>query len=466
MRKVKLWGALLLAATGAAAAIGQTGILEIGEDPAVVTRAKTPTKPLDIPKEIEPKLSALGADQLAFLKSGESVKVVPSAVMFARFEKLTPAEVADYVAALISVRKQLDFQPGKDKPTIALDTSSPMFNAWTVERPAALNPKREPGTISLNRYVGGWGGGIPTFAGAPVALTPEDLKAGKVQVAIVGAPLDMGSGWRDAKNGPLALRTAMGAQAPFGNDMYSMIDPGRALRIADYGDIAVDNLSTERSVVHVRQRVAEIARAGAIPIVIGGDHSLEYPDVAAMADVYGKGKVGVVHFDSHYDAASDRVHLLDHGQPVYRVIHEGHVLGKNYVQVGLRARGPDIDTFKWMREQGMQYHTMVEVEKSGWDKVMEEAVSEARRNTDKLWISFDIDVLDPRSWSAPARRFRAGSPCAKHNRSCGGFARKPTSSAWIWSKSPPTSTPRIARRKTARSSSMPALPVSPCARKG
>jgi len=388
-----LWAALGTGMALAGVALAQE--IVIGEDPAVVTRAPTPPKPLDIPKEAEAKLTALTPDQRAYLKSGESRRVVKPEVMFKRFESLSPKEVANYVSALMALKEQIDFKPGRDKDRIALDTSSPLFNAWTLPRPATLNPKREAGPISLQRYVGGMGMGIPTFANAPVALTPEDLIAGKVEVAIVGAPLDMGSGWRDAKNGPLALRTAMGAQAPYGNDMYSMINPGTALRIADYGDIAVDNLSTERSVQHVREAVRTIAKTGAIPIVVGGDHSLEYPDLAAMADVHGKGKVGVVHFDSHYDAGSDRVHLIDHGQPVYRVIHEGHVLGKNYVQVGLRARGPDIDTFKWMREQGMNYHTMVEVEKIGWDKVMEAAIKEAKRNTDKLWISFDIDVLDP-----------------------------------------------------------------------
>ncbi|WP_193378810.1 arginase family protein, partial [Sphingobium sp. ba1] len=81
------------------------------------------------------------------------------------------------------------------------------------------------------------------------------------------------------------------------------------------------------------------------PIVIGGDHSLEYPNVAAAADVHGKGNVGVIHFDSHYDIGRGRVHLLDHGQPVYRVINEGHVRASDYIQVGLRARGPDLETF-------------------------------------------------------------------------------------------------------------------------
>jgi agmatinase len=88
------------------------------------------------------------------------------------------------------------------------------------------------------------------------------------------------------------------------------------------------------------------------------------------------------------------------------VIHEGHVLGKNYVQVGLRAR-PDIDTFKWMREQGMNYHTMVEVEKIGWDRVMEAAVNEAKRNTKSSG-----SVSTSTFWTRPScrgreRRFRA-----------------------------------------------------------
>jgi formimidoylglutamase len=363
---------------------------KVGTDTAR-DRVDTP-QPLAIPADVLPKLSGLPKEKLDFLKSGKTSRFVKPDRMFQRFRDNTPAQIATYVDALVSLQAQIDFKPGRDKATIPLNTASPTFNAWKVPRPQSMNPKREPGPIDLTRYAGGFGSGFPTFAGSPAALTVEDLKAGKVEVAIVGAPLDMGSGFRDAVHGPLALRAAGGAS---GNDMYSMINPNRELTIVDYGDIAMDNLSTERSVEHVREVVREIAKAGAIPVVIGGDHSLEYPNLAGMADVFGKGKIGVVHFDSHYDAGRDRVHLIDHGQPVYRVIHEGHVLGKNYVQVGLRARGPDTATFQWMREQGMRYHTMVEVEKHGWEAVMERAVAEAKQGTDKLWISFDIDVLDP-----------------------------------------------------------------------
>jgi agmatinase len=362
--------------------------------PAGAATPAEPSKPkVEIPADLQDKLKSLPPEKLEYVRSGKTLKFQRAPVMFDVFRNRTPQEIEAAIDAMMSVDQAQKFDAARDQPSIPLDTASPAFNSWKVQRPQILNPKREPGPFSLNRYAEGWFAAIPTFANAPVALTPEDLIAGKVDVAIVGAPLDMGSGYRGAKGGPLALRKLGHAAA--GNDMNTMVDPSAELNIVDYGDIAVDNMSSERTVHHVRDMVREIAKTGAIPFIIGGDHSLEYPDVAAMADVYGKGKIGVVHFDSHYDAGRGRAHLIDHGQPVWRVINEGHVLGKNYVQVGLRAKSPDIETFNWMREQGFRYHTMPEVEKKGWPAVMEKAIEEAREGTDKLFISFDVDVIDP-----------------------------------------------------------------------
>jgi len=225
-------------------------------------------------------------------------------------------------------------------------------------------------------------------------LTPEDLVAGEVDVAIVGAPLNMGSGWRDS--GSQATTDLRLHGRHMGSlDQYVQVNPREVLNIVDYGDIAIDNNSTERSMKHVREKVREIAATGAIPIIIGGDHSLEYPNVAAMADIHGKEKVSVIHFDSHYDAWWGGPHLIDHGLPVYRLIMEGHVRAADYIQVGLRAAGPDESGFKWMREQGMRYHTMAEVEKRGWLSVLDRIIAEASEDGRKIHISFDIDVLDP-----------------------------------------------------------------------
>jgi len=349
--------------------------------------------PVTIPDDVKGKISA--AD-VPYVESGRATRFVRPDEFFGRIRGSTPEQTTAYIAALRSAADAVDFKPGRDAASVPLDTKAADYNAFKMRRPAIMDPKRAAGPIRLSPYMAGFGSGIPTFAGAPVALTPEDLVAGKIQVAIVGAPLDMGSGFRDAFHGPNAIRTAMGAQGPTGNDIYALVNPSQELRIADYGDIAVDNLNTDRSMEHVREVIREIAKTGAIPVIIGGDHSLSYPNLSALADVHGKGKIGVVHFDSHYDAWHDyNTHLMDHGQPVFRVISEGHVLGRHYIQVGLRSRGHTMGDFEFMREQQMRYHTMAEVQKDGWEKVMERAVAEAKQGTEKLFISFDVDVLDP-----------------------------------------------------------------------
>lgn len=350
-------------------------------------------KKVEIPAWLAPKIANLPQAKRDFLVSDKIEEFASRPdLLFKRFENKSPAEIEAYIDGMMSVVEAYQYKAGTDMAAIPLDTSNERFNAWKTKRPQSMNPKREAGPINLNRYMSSWEPGIKTFADAPVALTPEDLIAGKVDVAIVGAPLDMGSGYRGAKGGPAAMRMTYGAG---GIDMYTMVDPSEELNIVDYGDIAVDNMSTERTMGHVREMVAEIARTGAIPFIVGGDHSLEYSDVAALADVHGKGSFGVVHFDSHYDAGKGGVHFITHGQPVYRAVKEGHVLGKNYIQVGLRGPWPGPEGFEWMRDNGVRYHAMPEVEKSGWPAVMERALKEARDSGKKLYISFDVDVLDP-----------------------------------------------------------------------
>ncbi|MBP19436.1 MAG: agmatinase family protein [Pseudomonadales bacterium] len=282
---------------------------------------------------------------------------------------------------------------------IPLDPNDPTIDEWTETRDLAAD-KREPGLIEIQRYPGGYAyTGIPSFFNLPVALTPADLKAGKVDVAMMGAPLDTGSGMRGAAWGPRHFRIANN-YLPWGSysteHLHTMVNWREDLVVVDYGDAAIDNLSGERSMKPVREIVRQIAATGAIPIIIGGDHSLEYPNVAGVADVHGKANVGVIHFDAHFDAGLfGNGHLITHGKPIRRLIEEGHVLGRNYIQVGLRGYWPGKDGFEWMREQGMRYHTMAEVEQDGWPAVMASVLKEAREGTKYLYISLDIDVLDP-----------------------------------------------------------------------
>jgi len=221
----------------------------------------------------------------------------------------------------------------------------------------------------------------------------------------VGAYTDMGGGGRGAAWGPMAFRASpstVGWGAFAMDHMLTLVNPFEELVMVDYGDAPVDMLSTERSMPAIREFIRQIAEVQidggdhVIPVIIGGDHSLMYSDVAGLADVYGKGNIGVIHFDAHYDATKGMFgHLISHGQPVYRLIEEGHVLGKNFIQVGLRGYYPNEESFVWMREQGFRYHTMAEIESRGWDPVMEDIIREANDGPEYIFVSFDIDVLDP-----------------------------------------------------------------------
>jgi agmatinase len=106
--------------------------------------------------------------------------------------------------------------------------------------------------------------------------------------------------------------------------------------------------------------------------------------------------IGIVHFDAHADAAADQWgSLIGHGQPMRRLIDEGWVAGSNFVQVGLRGYWPDKDTFAWMRDQGFRWHTQVELEERGLDAVIDDAIAEALDGPELIYLSIDIDVVDP-----------------------------------------------------------------------
>lgn len=282
--------------------------------------------------------------------------------------------------------------------------ADPASKLWRTERDRSDDPKREPGPIDLNRYVANSGAyaGIQTFMNLPVCLTQEDLKAGEVDVAILGAPIDMGFGMRGTAWGPRALRNGeaylsggRGANAAL-THTHVMLSPFDTLTCVDYGDAGVDPFDIEASHQEIRLRVREIAETGAIPIVLGGDHSLMRPDGMALAEVYGRGKVGIIHFDAHYDA-SDTLHghPITHGTPVRRLIEEGYVQGQDFIQIGLRGYLPDEVDLLWMRDHGIRSHYMAEVEQDGFHKVMDRVIAEVEAGPEQLHISFDIDVLDP-----------------------------------------------------------------------
>jgi len=110
----------------------------------------------------------------------------------------------------------------------------------------------------------------------------------------------------------------------------------------------------------------------------------------------GKGKIGVIHFDAHFDGLSSLFgHYLTHGGPVKRLIDEGHVEGKNFVQIGLNSAKPGKKDIAWMRKNQIRYHFIAEIDKQGWEETMKKVLAEALDGPEMIFVSIDTDCLDP-----------------------------------------------------------------------
>ncbi len=160
----------------------------------------------------------------------------------------------------------------------------------------------------------------------------------------------------------------------------------------DFGDAAVLPADPERSHAAIEATVAQVVAAGAIPVVLGGDHSVTEPAVRAVAGAHGP--VGMVHFDTHTDTGTEVFGVeLSHGTFIRRLIDAGLVDGGRYVQVGLRGYWPGEDEFAWQAERGITSLFMHEVRDLGIRAVVERAI--AAVGPGPAYLTVDVDVLDP-----------------------------------------------------------------------
>jgi agmatinase len=139
-----------------------------------------------------------------------------------------------------------------------------------------------------------------------------------------------------------------------------------------------------------------ISKTGAIAVVLGGDHSIASADVAGIANHVGKGKVSMIHFDAHADTGEDQFGvLIGHGTPMRRLIESGAVRGDRFLQLGLRGYWPDDATLKWMAGKGMKSYEMTEIAHRGMKAVLDESFAILTDGCDGVFLSVDIDVVDP-----------------------------------------------------------------------
>lgn len=217
-------------------------------------------------------------------------------------------------------------------------------------------------------------------------------------VVIIGAPIDSGTSHRSgAKFGPQAIRG--GDYLPHDGERPHLalrVDGLKDLNVKDAGDLLMPGGDLVASLAVLATATEKLSRAGIIPVILGGDHSIASADVAGIARHRGLGKISMIHFDAHADTGETQFgSLVGHGTPMRQLINSGAVRGDRFLQLGLRGYWPDTTTLEWMRDQGMRSYEMTEIHHRGMTAVLDESFARLTDGCDGVFLSVDIDVVDP-----------------------------------------------------------------------
>jgi len=229
-------------------------------------------------------------------------------------------------------------------------------------------------------------GGPATFMRLPACGYEANLDA-----AFIGVPFDIGTSNRPgARLAPRQIRDESRMLRPY--NMATRAAPFDALRVADVGDVPINTFNLLKSIDIIEAHYDRLLATGAIPLTMGGDHTIVLPILRALKRRHGP--IGLVHVDAHADINDDMFgEKIAHGTPFRRAVEEGLLDCSRVVQIGLRGTGYAADDFDWPREQGFR---VVQAEEC-WYKSLAPLMNEVadRVRGGPVYISFDIDGLDP-----------------------------------------------------------------------
>ncbi len=256
-----------------------------------------------------------------------------------------------------------------------------------LESAASVRDRKIP---LFNRAAGrgnGW-----TFVGMPFQ---EDMRELADQdVAFVGAPLDAGTTYRPGTRfGPDALRR-ISQLAAFTYNVELGIDLHESLDMVDCGDVNVMPANIEKSFDQIDRAVAYIHERGIFPVILGGDHSIGYPDIRALAP-YVDGNIGIIHFDRHSDLSEYNMDERMHGTPFFHATNIPNAPATNLVQIGIGGWTGSRSGVQVSRERRASVITLTDVDRWGVDRVAELALELAWKDAKAVFLSFDIDSIDP-----------------------------------------------------------------------
>ncbi len=233
---------------------------------------------------------------------------------------------------------------------------------------------------------------VPRFAGAATfARLPRIDEVDKADIAVVGIPFDAGTSYRPgARFGPSHIRESSRLLRPYNQAQDA--SPFVLAQVVDAGDIAVNPFNIELAVEQIEQGVDELLSDGMRLVTLGGDHTIAYPIIKALHKKHGP--VTVIHFDAHLDTWDTYFGApLTHGTPFRRASEEGLIDLDSCLHVGIR--GPlyaDTDLTD-DKKLGFEVVTSIDMDKLGVDGVIARML--ARVGTKPVYVSIDVDVLDP-----------------------------------------------------------------------
>ncbi len=227
---------------------------------------------------------------------------------------------------------------------------------------------------------------VPTFMRAPLA---RDLS--QVDIALVGVPFDTGVTNRTgARHGPREIRN----QSSLMRDIHhvSKVNPYRLARVADVGDVRLTTTyDLERCMHDIETFYRALHGAGCMPLSAGGDHSITYPILKAIA---AERPVGLVHVDAHTDTWDEFMgSKFHHGAPFRLANDEGLIDPKRTVQIGIRGAQNTDQGWRYSLESGFRVIFMEEFTDMGVAAVIQEVRRVA--GSGPVYVSFDVDGLDP-----------------------------------------------------------------------
>ena len=233
--------------------------------------------------------------------------------------------------------------------------------------------------------------GINTFLKSPYVENVRDI--GGYDVAVIGAPFDMGTTYRSgARFGPQAVRKISALYDSYSPDFG--MDLLEEITVGDIGDIFVIPSNIEKTFDQIDLGISHILDAGCFPVIIGGDHSIGYPDAKALAK-HVDGKLGIIHFDRHIDTAETTMDERMHTTHWSHATKLANVPPTNLVQIGIGGWIGNHSGVQVAEQIDTTVITMFDVEERGIDDVMDIALEIAWKDADAVYLSFDIDVFDP-----------------------------------------------------------------------